>query len=75
MNEMIVVFYKLFQDENSYWYIGNENYEFLLVKKVYSYLIRTKEYVTLTSAVTLICNDLKSKYSYIASEKDILRIK
>lgn len=74
MNEMIVVFYKL-SDENSYWYIGNENYEFLLVKKVYSYLIRTKEYVTLTSAVTLICNDLKSKYSYIASEKDILRIK
>lgn len=74
MNEMIVVFYKL-SDENSYWYIDNENYEFLLVKKVYSYLIRTKEYVTLTSAVTLICNDLKSKYSYIASEKDILRIK
>lgn len=74
MNEMIVVFYKL-SDENSYWYIGNENYEFLLVKKVYSYLIRTKEYVTLTSAVTLICNDLKSKYSYIASEKDILRTK
>lgn len=74
MNEMIVVFYKL-SEENSYWYIGNENYEFLLVKKVYSYLIRTKEYVTLTSAVTLVCNDLKSKYSYIASEQDILRIK
>ena len=34
MNEMIVVFYKL-SDENIYWYIGNENYEFLLVKKVY----------------------------------------
>lgn len=74
MNEMIVVFYKLPED-NKYWYIGNENYEFLLVKKVYSYLIRTKEYVTLTSAVTLVCNDLKSKYSYIASEQDILRIK
>lgn len=74
MNEMIVVFYKLPED-NRYWYIGNENYEFLLVKKVYSYLIRTKEYVTLTSAVTLVCNDLKSKYSYIASEQDILRIK
>lgn len=74
MNEIIVVFYKL-SDENIYWYIGNENYEFLLVKKVYSYLIRTKEYVTLSSAVTLVCNDLKSKYSYIASEQDILRIK
>lgn len=74
MNEMIVVFYKL-PEHDRYWYIGNENYEFLLVKKVYSYLIRTKEYVTLTSAVTLVCNDLKSKYSYIASEQDILRIK
>ena len=74
MNEMIVVFYKL-SAENIYWYIGNENYEFLLVKKVYSYLIRTKEYVTLSSAVTLVCNDLKSKYSYIASKQDILRIK
>ena len=74
MNEMIVVFYKL-PEKNKYWYIGNENYEFLLVKKVYSYLIRTKEYVTLTSAVSLICNDLKSKYSYIARDKDILRIK
>lgn len=74
MNEIIVVFYKL-PEENKYWYIGNENYEFLLVKKVYSYLIRTKEYMTLTSAVTLVCNDLKSKYSYIASEQDILRIK
>lgn len=74
MNEMIVVFYKL-PEHNRYWYIGNENYEFLLVKKVYSYLIRTKEYVTLTSAVTLVCNDLKSKYSYIANEQDILKIK
>ncbi len=74
MNEMIVVFYKL-SDEDRYWYIGNENYEFLLVKKIYSYLIRNREYVTLTSAVTLICNDLKSKYLYIASQQDILRIK
>lgn len=74
MNEMIVVFYKLPKDER-YWYIGNENYEFLLVKKVYLYLIRAKEYVTLSSAVTLVCNDLKSKYSYLANEQDILKIK
>lgn len=74
MNEMIVVFYKL-PKEDRYWYIGNENYEFLLVKKVYLYLIRTKEYVTLSSAITLVCNDLKSKYSYLASEQDILKIK
>lgn len=74
MNEMIVVFYKL-PVAKEYWYINNENYEFLLVKKVYSYLLRTKEYVTLSSAVTLVCNDLKSKYAYIACEEDILRIK
>lgn len=74
MNEMIVVFYKL-PKEDRYWYIGNENYEFLLVKKVYLYLIRTKEYVTLSSAITLVCNDLKSKYSYLASEQDTLKIK
>lgn len=74
MNEMIVAFYKL-PKEDRYWYIGNENYEFLLVKKVYLYLIRTKEYVTLSSAITLVCNDLKSKYSYLASEQDILKIK
>ena len=61
-NEMIVVFYKL-PENSKYWYIGNENYEFLMVKKVYSYLVHTKEYVTLSSAVTLVCNDLKSKYS------------
>jgi len=74
MNEMIVVFYKL-PKEDRYWYIENENYEFLLVKKVYLYLIRTKEYVTLSSAITLVCNDLKSKYSYLSSEQDILKIK
>lgn len=74
MNEMIVVFYKLPKNDR-YWYIGSENYEFLLVKKVYLYLIRTKEYVTLSSAVNLVCNDLKSKYSYLASEQDILKIK
>lgn len=73
-NEMIVVFYKL-PENSKYWYIGNENYEFLMVKKVYSYLVHTKEYVTLSSAVTLVCNDLKSKYSYMAKEHDILKIK
>lgn len=73
MNEMIVVFYKLPESEK-YWYIGDDNYEFLLVKKVYSYLIATKEYVTFSSAVKLICNDLKSKYLYIANDEDIDRI-
>lgn len=73
INEMIVAFCKL-SDKNRYWYIGSDNYEFLLVKKVYNYLIRAKKYVTLSSAVTLVCNDLKSKYSYLASEQDIQKI-
>lgn len=73
MNEMIVVFCKLPESEK-YWYIGDDNYEFLLVKKVYSYLIAAKEYVTFSSAVKLICNDLKSKYLYIANDEDIARI-
>lgn len=74
MNEMIVVFYKL-PDTEKYWYIENDNYEFLLIKKVYSYLLSAKECATLTSAVTLVCNDLRSKYSYIANEDDLLHIK
>ena len=36
---------------------------------------RRREYVTLSSAVTLICNDLKSKYLYLAGKQDILKIK
>ena len=73
MNEMIVVFCKLPLSEK-YWYIGNDNYEFLLVKKIYSYLICAKDYVTVSSAVNLICNDLKSKYLYIPNDEDIVRI-
>ena len=69
MNEMIVAFYKL-PKENSYWYINNDNYEFLLVKKIYAYIINSKDYVTLTSAVSLICNDIRSKYGMIATEKN-----
>lgn len=69
MNEMIVAFYKL-PKEDRYWYIKNDNYEFLLVKKVYSYIINSKNYVTLTSAVSLICNDIRSKYGIIATEKN-----
>ncbi len=74
MNEMIVVFYKLLA-EQEYWYMNNENYEFLLVKKIYSYIVNAKDYVTISSAVSLICNDIKSKYGIIASETDIERIR
>ncbi len=73
MNEMLVVFYKL-PEKDRYWYMGNENYEFLLVKKVYSYLIRAKSYVTLSSAIALICNDLRSKYLYLPNEEDLVKI-
>lgn len=74
MNEMIVVFYKL-SEEQKYWYMNNENYEFLLVKKVYSYIVNSKDYVTVSSAVSLICNDIKSKYGKIPDERDVERIR
>ncbi|KNY30475.1 restriction endonuclease [Pseudobacteroides cellulosolvens] len=74
MNEMIVVFYKL-PEEEKYWYIYNDNYEFLLVKKVYAYIINSKNYVTVSSAVSLICNDMKSKYGKTANNEVIERIR
>ena len=72
-NEMIVAFAKL-DENNKYWYIGNDNYEYLLVKLIYSYLLHSKDYVTLSSAVSLACNDLKSKYSIVAGEEEQSRI-
>lgn len=72
-NEMIVAFAKL-SDKDRYWYIGNDNYEFLLVKLIYTYLIRSKDIVTLSSAVYLACNDLMSKYDYVATDTDKERI-
>lgn len=72
-NEMIVAFVKL-KEKDAYWYIGNDNYEYLLVKLIYSYIIHSKDYVTLSSAIALACNDLKSKYSYIATDEDKNRI-
>lgn len=74
MNEMIVAFYKL-PKADCYWYIKNDNYEFLVAKKIYAYIINSKEYVTITNAVSLICNDLRAKYGLIATEHDKERIK
>lgn len=71
INEMVVLFYKLPEGEG-YWYMENDNYEFEIVKKVY-HLLRKSE-VTLTGAVQLIINDLRSRYSHIAGEADIQRI-
>ncbi len=72
INEIIVFFYKL--DEcDRYWYMETTNYEFELTKKVYS-LLQKESIVTLTTAVRLIINDLKSRYKYISSESDIEKI-
>lgn len=73
MNEMLVVFCRQ-PEEGRYWYVGDENYEFLMVKKVYWHLAHKKECVTLTSAAALACGDLKSKYSKIAKEEELSRI-
>ncbi|UZT82892.1 restriction endonuclease [Caproicibacterium sp. BJN0003] len=73
INEMIVVFVKL-PKEKCYWYIDSENYEFQLIKKVYSSLVHSTDSVTLSNAVLLVCNDMKLKYRIIASNKDKDRI-
>lgn len=72
INEMIVIFYKL-EPEDRYWYFGNDNYEFLMTKKIYNYLLK-KDNVTLSTAVSIIRNDLQSKYSHIPTESDNLKI-
>jgi hypothetical protein len=73
INEIIVIFYRL-DEKNRYWYFGDDNYEFLMIKKIYNYIL-SQDTVTLTTAVSIIINDLKSKYSYIPVESDIEKIK
>lgn len=72
--EMLVIFRKLPNNER-YWYIGDENYEFLLVKELYFRLAGSDSPITLTSAVNIICDDLKYRYSYLAQKSDQLKIK
>lgn len=74
INEIVVIFYKL-NEQDRYWYFGNDNYEFLMTKKIYNYILASKDNVTLSTAVSIVCNDLKSKYSHIPNELDISKIK
>lgn len=71
--EMLVVFRKLPEDER-YWYIKDENYEFLLIKKIYLRLAGSNNPITLTSAVKTICDDLRDRHSYLVTEYDISKI-
>lgn len=73
INEIVVIFYKLSNNER-YWYFADENYEFILIKKIYNYLLKSNKPVTLTTAVSITINDLKSRYKYIANKDDIERI-
>lgn len=72
INEMIVVFYKL-EQEDRYWYFQNDNYEFLMIKKIYNYILK-QDNVTLSTAVSIIRNDLQSRYSHIPDESDNVKI-
>lgn len=61
MNEVIVVFKKL-KEEKRYWYEGNLNYEHVATKIVYDDINRQdNRFITLSSAINLIKNDLLSK--------------
>jgi len=73
INEIVVIFYKLPEQER-YWYIGDDNYEFLLTKNIYNYLLKTKEPVTITTAVSIVNEDLISRYQIIPEQQDIERI-
>ena len=77
-NEIIAVFVKLPESER-YWYMGSDNYEFLLIKTVYDNLVAAKAPITMTGAVNLVCSDLKARYSCLVNKddedsKDIQRI-
>ena len=62
MNEMIVVFQKL-EEQNSYWYLGDTNYEFVSSKLIYQHLVDTRDSgpLTLSGAAEIVRNDLLSK--------------
>ena len=72
--EMIVFFEKLPKTE-AYWYVGNKNYEFEVVKLIYNKILQTANSdITLTTCVQYILDILKEKQSYIATESDIEKI-
>lgn len=72
--EMIVFFEKLPKIE-AYWYVGNKNYEFEVVKLIYNKILQTANSdITLTTCVQYILDILKEKQSYIATESDIEKI-
>ena len=73
INEIVFMFYKLPRNRR-YWYFSDENYEFILTKKIYNHLLKSKKPVTITTAVSIITNDLRSRYQYIADNNDIDRI-
>lgn len=61
MNEVIVVFKKLSQEQR-YWFEGNTNYEYVANKLVYEDINRQeRRFISISSAVNLIKNDLLSK--------------
>lgn len=74
MNEIILILTKL-SSEQAYWYIENDNYEFLATKLIYNHLTRkrNKKPTTVTRAAQLIINDLKSR-GYMYSPEDENRI-
>lgn len=73
-NEMLVVFWKLPEDQR-YWYIGQENYEFLLVKQVYQYLRQAGDaQVTVSAAAELVRQDLQKRCETPVPETDLQRV-
>lgn len=76
ISKEIIVFFVKLDDENTYWYVNNMNYDFEVVKMIYNKIKKTDTgYLLLTECVKNVQNDLLRKYGIISDEKIIQRIK
>lgn len=73
-NEMLIIFEKLDED-NRYWYINNKNYEFEIIKLIYSKISKSNTDINLSQVVNIVIEQLLKKDKHIANNKDIEKIK
>ncbi len=72
-NEMIIAFEKL-DKSNQYWYVGNKNYEFETTKIVYNLIQKSKDDITISTAVKAVKQKLFKELTYTATEHDLNKI-
>lgn len=72
--EQIVVFKKL-QSDLRYFYIKNINVEPKIIAHIYSLILKTSSFVTLTEGISSITNFIKDNFEYILTNSDVEKIK